>query len=39
MQFAHEYVHRLVAEAFLERPESGKAHVDHVNNDRTDNRA
>jgi hypothetical protein len=38
MQFAQTYVHRLVAEAFLAKPR-GKAHVDHVNNDRTDNRA
>lgn len=38
MQFAKTYVHRLVAEAFVPRP-LGFCHVDHVNNDRLDNRA
>ena len=38
MQFANSLVHRLVAAAFVKRPR-GKAHVDHVNGDRRDNRA
>lgn len=37
MQFAHEYVHRLVAEAFLPNP-AKLEQVDHLNSDRTDNR-
>lgn len=37
-QFARTSVHRLVAEAFLEKPE-GAQQVDHLNDDREDNRA
>lgn len=33
------YVHRLVAEAFLPPPEPGQTEVDHINADKTDNRA
>lgn len=38
MSFAGEYVHRLVAKAFIDKP-AGADYVDHLNNDRLDNRA
>lgn len=35
--YSNKYVHRLVAEAFLEKPD-GTYEIDHINTDRTDNR-
>lgn len=31
-------VHRLVAQAFMDAPEAGRDHINHINGDKTDNR-
>jgi hypothetical protein len=35
--YKNEYVHRLVAEHFLEKPEEGKCLVDHIDRNKTNN--